>query len=108
MENILYNELIMRGYSVDVGVVLDRRKDQKMQKEIDFVVNQGDKKVYIQSAYEMSYTEKTTSELDSLRLTNDFFEKIVMRRDIPASFTDENGIRHINVLDFLLGKETIF
>ena len=56
----------------------------------------------------MSHTEKTTSELDSLRLTNDFFEKIVMRRDIPASFTDENGIRHINVLDFLLGKETIF
>ena len=108
MENILYNELIIQGYSVDVGVVLDRRKDQKVQKEIDFVVNQGDKKVYIQSAYEMSHTEKTTSELDSLRLTNDFFEKIVMRRDIPASFTDENGIRHINVLDFLLGKETIF
>ena len=50
MENILYNELIIRGYSVDVGVVLDRRKDQKVQKEIDFVVNQGDKKVYIQSA----------------------------------------------------------
>ena len=108
MENILYNELIMQGYSVDVGVVLDRRKDQKVQKEIDFVVNQGDKKVYIQSVYEMSHTEKTTSELDSLRLTNDFFEKIIMRRDIPASFTDEDGIRHINVLDFLLGKETIF
>ena len=108
MENILYNELIIQGYSVDVGVVLDRRKDQKVQKEIDFVVNQGDKKAYIQSAYEMSHTEKTTSELDSLRLTNDFCEKIVMRRDIPVSFTDENGIRHINVLDFLLGKETIF
>ena len=43
----------------------------------------------------MSHTEKTTSELDSLRLTNDFFEKIIMRRDIPASFTDEDGIRHI-------------
>ena len=108
MENILYNELIIQGYSVDVGVILDRRKDQKVQKEIDFVVNQGDKKVYIQSAYEMSHAEKTASELDSLRLTNDFFEKIIMRRDIPASFTDENGIRHINVLDFLLGKETIF
>ena len=108
MENILYNELIVQGYSVDVGVVLDRRKDQKVQKEIDFVVNQGDKKVYIQSAYEMSHTEKAASELDSLKLTNDFFEKIIIRRDIPASFTDENGIRHINILDFLLGKETIF
>ena len=108
MENILYNELIERGYSVDVGVVYDRRRGQKVQKEIDFVVNQGDKKVYIQSAYEMTNTEKAASELDSLRLTNDFFGKIIMRRDIPASFTDENGIRHINVLDFLLGKESIF
>lgn len=108
MENILYNELIIQGYSVDVGVVTDRRKRQNVKKEIDFVVNQGDKKVYIQSAYEMSHAEKTASELDSLRLTNDFFGKIVMRRDIPASFSDENGIRHINVLDFLLGKESIF
>lgn len=108
MENILYNELIIQGYSVDVGVVTDRRKRQNVQKEIDFVVNQGDKKVYIQSAYELSHAEKTAGELDSLRLTNDFFGKIVMRRDIPASFSDENGIRHINVLDFLLGKESIF
>lgn len=108
MENILYNELIIQGYSVDVGVITDRRKRQNVKKEIDFVVNQGDKKVYIQSAYEMSHAEKTASELDSLRLTNDFFGKIVMRRDIPASFSDENGIRHINVLDFLLGKESIF
>lgn len=108
MENILYNELIIQGYSVDVGVVTDRRKRQNVQKEIDFVVNQGDKKVYIQSAYELSHEEKTASELDSLRLTNDFFGKIVMRRDIPASFSDENGIRHLNVMDFLLGKESIF
>ena len=108
MENILYNELIERGYSVAVGVVYDRRRGQKVQKEIDFVVNQGDKKVYIQSAYEMTNTEKAASELDSLRLNNDFFGKIIMRRDIQASFTDENGIRHINVLDFLLGKESIF
>lgn len=107
MENILYNELITRGYAVDVGVVTDRRSGQNVQKEIDFVVNQGDQKVYIQSAYEMSESDKISSELDSLLLSKDFYKKIIMRRDIPASFTDDNGIRHMNVLDFLLGKETI-
>lgn len=107
MENILYNELITRGYAVDVGVVTDRRSGQNVQKEIDFVVNQGDQKVYIQSAYEMSDSDKISSELDSLLLSKDFFKKIIMRRDIPASFTDDNGIRHMNVLDFLLGKEII-
>ena len=107
MENILYNELITRGYAVDVGVVTDRRSGQNVQKEIDFVVNQGDQKVYIQSAYEMSGADKISSELDSLLLSKDFFKKIIMRRDIPASFTDDNGIRHMNVLDFLLGKEII-
>lgn len=107
MENILYNELITRGYAVDVGVVTDRRSGQNVQKEIDFVVNQGDQKVYIQSAYEMSGSDKISSELDSLLLSKDFFKKIIMRRDIPASFTDDNGIRHMNVLDFLLGKEII-
>ncbi len=53
----------------------------------------------LRSKCEMSHTEKTASELDSLRLTNDFFEKIIMRRDIPASFTDENGIPHVNRTD---------
>ena len=76
MENIIYNELISRGYSVDVGVVTDRRKGQNVQKEIDFVVNSADKRVYIQSAYEMHMTDKINSELDSLLLSKDFFKKI--------------------------------
>ena len=107
MENILYNELIMRGYLLMLVSSSTGEKIRRCKRKLILLSIKGDKKVYIQLAYEMSHTEKTTSELDSLRLTNDFFEKIVMRRDIPASFTDENGIRHINVLDFV-GKETIF
>ncbi|MGB4626620.1 MAG: hypothetical protein WBI36_02270, partial [Erysipelotrichaceae bacterium] len=108
MENIIYNELIRRRYSVDVGVVSDRRKGQNLQKEIDFVVNSGDKKIYIQSAYRMDTPDKLTSELSSLMLTKDFFKKIVVRMDIPHNFFDENGIFHCNLIDFLLGRVELF
>ena len=107
MENIIYNELIARGYSVDVGVVVDRRNGQKVQKEIDFIVNSADKRVYIQSAYEMHTENKVNNELDSLLLSKDFFKKIVIRSDIPHTFTDENGIVHQNIIDFLLSDEDI-
>ena len=107
MENIIYNELIARGYSVDVGVVVDRRNGQKVQKEIDFVVNSADKRVYIQSAYEMHTENKVNSELDSLLLSKDFFKKIVIRSDIPHTFTDENGIEHQNIIEFLLSDKDI-
>lgn len=108
MENIIYNELISRGYSVDVGVVTDRRKGQNVQKEIDFVVNSADKRVYIQSAYEMHMTDKINSELDSLLLSKDFFKKIIIRSDIPRTFMDENGIIHQNIIDFLLNDKELF
>ncbi len=108
MENIIYNELIRRRYSVDVGVVSDRTKGQNLQKEIDFVVNSGDKKIYIQSAYRMDTPDKLTSELSSLMLTKDFFKKIVVRMDIPHNFFDENGIFHCNLIDFLLGRVELF
>ena len=75
MENIIYNELMRRGYSVDVGVVMDRSNGKNLQKEIDFVVNDADRKIYIQSAFRMDTEQKTSSELASLMLTKDFFKK---------------------------------
>ncbi|MBO7253922.1 MAG: ATP-binding protein, partial [Clostridia bacterium] len=104
MENILYNELIKRGYSVDVGVVYDRSTGSNIQKEIDFVVNDGDRKIYIQSALRMDTDEKASSELESLKLAKDFFRKVVVRLDIPHNFYDEDGISHCNLIDLLLGK----
>lgn len=103
-ENVIYNELIRRGYSVDVGVVEDRRGGDKKLKEIDFVVNYSDKRIYIQSALRMEEQEKADAELDSLRLTGDFFKKIVIRRDIPTSFYDDSGVFNCNLLDFLMNR----
>ncbi len=77
MENIIYNELMRRGYSVDVGVVQTRKNNERIQKEIDFVVNQGDRRVYIQSAYQLTGFIKEEAELDSLILTKDFFKKLL-------------------------------
>lgn len=108
MENIIYNELMRRGYSVDVGVVKDRSKGKNLQKEIDFVVNDADRKIYIQSAFRMDTEQKTSSELASLMLTKDFFKKIIIRMDIPHNFYDENGIFHCNLIDMLLGRVELF
>lgn len=107
MENIVYNELVSRGYSVDVGVVVDRRKGGNAQKEIDFVVNHGDKRVYIQSAWQMNTDEKINAELDSLKLAKDFFSKIIVQNDIPETFRDTDGILHVNLIDFLLNPEIL-
>lgn len=108
MENIIYNELINRGYSVDVGVVSDRSGGGNVQKEIDFVVNDADRKIYIQSAFRMDNEKKESSELASLMLTKDFFKKIIVRMDIPHNFYDENGIFHCNLIDMLLGRAELF
>ena len=107
MENIIYNELLIRGYSVDVGVVVDRRGGSNVQKEIDFVVNKVDKRVYIQSAWQMNTDEKITAELDSLKLAKDFFAKIIIQNDIPSHYTDNDGIIHCNLIEFLLEPELI-
>lgn len=104
MENLLYNELVRLGYSVDVGVVTDRTGGKNLQKEIDFVVNDADRKLYIQSAFQMETEQKTSSEIDSLLLAKDFFKKIVIRMDIPHSYYDNNGIFHCNLIDFLLRR----
>lgn len=108
MENIIYNELIRRGYSVDVGVVYDRSTGSNIQKEIDFIVNDGDRKLYIQSAFRMETDVKTNAELESFKLTKDFFKKIVIRMDNPHNFYDDNGIYHCNLIDFLLERVELF
>lgn len=108
MENIIYNDLIRRGYRVDVGVVVDRRNGGYVQKEVDFVVNHGDRRLYIQSAFQMGTEQKEAAGLDSLKLTGDFFRKIIVRMDIPHNFYDENGIFHCNLIDFLLERVELF
>ncbi len=108
MENIIYNELLRRGYSVDIGVVTDRTNGANAQREIDFVVNDADKKFYIQSAFQMDTDKKESSELTSLMLTKDFFKKIIVRMDIPHHFYDDNGIFHCNLIDLLLNRVELF
>jgi len=108
MENIIFNELVRRGYKVDVGVVYDRRNGKNSQKEIDFIVNDLDRKIYIQSAYQMSDEDKISAELDSFSLTGDFFKKIIIRNDIPHHFLDEKGFLHCSLLDFLMERVNLF
>ena len=81
--------------------------EENPSKEIDFVVNLGDKRLYIQSAWQMNTKQKADSELDSLRLTRDFFSKIIVRNDIPETFMDEDGILHVKLTDFLLNPEIL-
>ncbi len=107
MENIIYNELIIRGYSVDVGVITTRERNKEgkqisVPREIDFIATKGGKKVYIQSAYAMLTEEKQESELKPFSLTGDSFPKIVVRHDIGKRFYDDNGVLNIGVIDFLL------
>ena len=108
MENIIFNELRMRGYSVDVGVVEEKTAKTTKQREIDFIVNYGDKKLYIQSAFKISTDEKANSETSSLKLTDDFFQRIVLQQDVIGQYTDEDGIIHCNVIDFLLDERLLF
>lgn len=108
MENIIYNDLLRGGYSVDVGVVYDRTNGSTLQKEIDFIVNDCDRKLYIQSAFRMDNDNEISAELASLMLAKDFFKKIIIRMDIPHHFYDDNGILHCNLIDFLLGKVELF
>src|SRR5574344_2172230 len=108
IENIIYNELIFRGYSVDVGVVainkvVDGKKTQSLH-EIDFVVNKGSQKVYIQSALELANPEKKEQELTSLYHAKDFFRKIVILGGNQKATTDETGITYVGVIPFLLDE----
>ena len=109
MENIIYNELAIRGYSIDVGVVHKSVKDEsgkisRVKKEIDFIATLGGKKLYIQSAFAIESEDKKDSEYSPLNLTGDSFSKIVVRNDVAKSWYDDNGVLTINVIDFLLGE----
>lgn len=107
MENIIYNELLIRGCAVDVGIVLSTEKNDKgklsqVAREIDFIATLGGKKVYIQSAFALETEEKVIAEKKPFSLTGDFFPKIIVRYDIRKRWYDENGILNIGLLDFLL------
>lgn len=112
MENIIYNELRMRGYSVDVGIVETwttnaGNKTARLPLEIDFVVNKGAERIYIQSAYRMPTGEKEGREKRSLLNTNDNFRKIIIVGDDIKRKMDEQGIVTISLLDFLLNHDSI-
>ena len=111
MENIIYNELRYRDYSVDVGIVEynyknAERKSVRSQLEIDFVANNGSDKLYIQSALSVSDEEKRMQEVNSLKRVNDSFRKIVVIKDNIIPWYDDDGIYYIGIEKFLLGEET--
>ena len=107
MENIIYNELIARGYSVDIGVVAYTHKDadgktKNSQLEIDFVVNKGYQRYYLQSALNIDSPDKRLQETNSLRRVDDSFQKMVIVKDNIIPWKDENGIFYIGIQQFLL------
>ncbi len=106
MENLIFNELRLRGYLVDVGMVSTRVKDEdgayrRSQLEVDFVCNRGSERVYIQSAYRLPTEEKRKQEMASLLKINDSFRKMIITEDLIKRHMDENGVEWVNVYDFL-------
>ena len=107
MENMIYNELRIRGCEVDIGVVYSTEKNKsnnnvQVAREIDFIAKLGGKKTYIQSAFALDTDEKTATENRPFSLTGDTFPKIIVRHDIRKRWYDDNGILNIGILDFLL------
>ena len=108
MENIIYNELLYRGYNVDVGVVEIRENNIRKQTEVDFVCNQTDKRYYIQCALSLPTREKTLQEERPLMNINDNFKKIIIVKDNIKSWMTEEGISVIGIQEFLLNKDRFF
>lgn len=112
MENVIYNELRIRGYNVDVGVVPIAQKEKngsvsRHQLEVDFVCNLGSNRIYIQSAYSIPDEEKREQEIRSFRKIDDSFRKIIVTRDTTRPWYDENGILTVSIFDFLLNKTIV-
>ncbi len=112
MENIIFNELKMRGFNVDVGVVTQHVTNEKgdsirKQLEIDFVCNKGSKRYYIQSAYAIPDQAKMEQEQRSLMLTGDFFKRLIITKDTPAPYYNESGVLIMNIYDFLLDENSL-
>lgn len=109
MENLIYNELRMRGYSVDVGQVTQNTKNEngiseRKQLEVDFVCNRGQDRIYIQAAYALPSEEKTEQELRSLKQIKDSFQKVVIVGGMQPTFRNDDGILILNIFDFLLNR----
>ena len=111
MENILYNELCMRGKAVDVGSITTREshggKQSSVTREIDFVVNTKGRRTYIQSAYAIPDETKMAAESYPFQLTGDSFDKIIIRGDISKRWYDDKGVLNIGIIDFLLDKSIV-
>lgn len=112
MENVIYNELRMRGYSVDVGVIPVSEKDKtgksiRKQLEVDFVCNMGSNRYYLQSAYAIPDEKKHEQEIRPFRKIDDSFKKIVITKDIVPAHYDDYGILTINIYDFLLDPHSM-
>lgn len=111
MENIIFNELKLQGFNVDVGVVAQYGVNEKgnsirKQLEIDFVCNRGADRCYIQSAYAIPDSAKMEQEQRSLMLTGDFFRRIIITKDTPAPHYNESGVLIMSVYDFLLNAHS--
>ena len=107
MENVIYNEMRMRGWLVDVGNVYHRvrnteGKQQRVTLEVDFVCNKGSERIYIQSTWRMPDAEKMEQEKRSLRLVDDSFRKLLIVGEHTKQWSDENGIQIMSIYDFLL------
>lgn len=112
MENVIFNELKVRGFNVDVGIVTLNETNKKghgirKQLEIDFVCNKGYKRYYIQSAYALPNQSKMEQEQRSLMLTGDFFKKIIIAKDVPAPYYNDNGVLIMSIYDFLLNESSL-
>ena len=107
IENIIYNELLVRGYNVDVGVVEIREGDKRKRLEVDFICNEGNKKYYIQVCLGLETREKTIQEEKSLININDNFKKIIVVKDDIKSWVNEEGIEIIGLKEFLLNKNIL-
>lgn len=112
MENIIYNELLIRGYNVDVGVVYTNEKNKngnyvKKAKEIDFICKKGNKQCYIQSAYAIEDDKKRAQEISPYKKIGDSFKKIIITGDTSPMYYNDDGILFINIFDFLLNTKDI-
>ena len=112
MENIIFNELLARGYNVDVGIVTAGQRNKngntvQKQLEVDFVCNKASKRYYIQSAFSIPDSEKMQQEANSLKHIDDFFKKIIIVKDTPAPWYTEEGILVIGIYDFLLNENSM-
>ena len=112
MENMIYNELLYRGFSVDVGIVPvaqlnEKQKVERKQYEEDFVINSGSRRYYVQSAYEMKNEEKRQQETQSFGHISDAFKRVIVQNDAVLPWHDDQGVLTISLTDFLLHDDVL-